>query len=528
MSVENQQHSSHQNVAINEGNANKSASGQSIQLKNERPEAKQNAQLKKIANKGAKAEETKQLKAIIGATPPDDPIQRKENNTGLPDGLKSGIENLGGVSLDDVKVHRNSDKPAQLNAHAYAQGSDIHLGPGQEKHLPHEAWHVVQQKQGRVKPTTQLKGKVNINDDPGLEKEADVMGAKAYSSGLNSASSIQKKADNLLAAYRVVQREVTYDEDGNPVVSADPVKAAIDDYEAAITGAKYVDAVAKPSYPSVLDGLIKLAQGVGGIVGMAIDAVPQKKLAKELIFPGKARMMAYFTFKTAEYTAGKIPFVGMVVAPLASVFASAATGKKWKKSIMDAGIAEAVAIGDTALGTITGGIYTSVTAIAGAVGAVKDLYGWWSDCMGFEDDLVAYMERAKSSMSEADNNMEFDLQGPREAGDVSKKQQKRIKGLKKKAAERVKWLDRQFAKQDSRRKGLGEMKAWITDKIDWAAGLVEKVKSKFQTLDESIDSEIEQGTIPEDATIELDEVPPSDIESPEVEVPAEEGTLKVT
>ena len=45
--------------------------------------------------------------------------------------------------MDDVNVHYNSNKPAQLQAHAYAQGTDIHLGPGQEKHLPHEAWHVV-------------------------------------------------------------------------------------------------------------------------------------------------------------------------------------------------------------------------------------------------------------------------------------------------------------------------------------------------------------------------------------------------
>ncbi|MDR7211099.1 DUF4157 domain-containing protein [Flavobacterium piscis] len=106
-------------------------------------------------------------------------IQKKANNTGLPDNLKSGIENLSGHAMDDVKVHYNSDKPAQLNAHAYAQGSEIHLASGQEKHLPHEAWHVVQQKQGRVKPTMQMKGKVNVNDDKGLEKEADVMGAKA-------------------------------------------------------------------------------------------------------------------------------------------------------------------------------------------------------------------------------------------------------------------------------------------------------------------------------------------------------------
>ncbi|MGY8938739.1 MAG: eCIS core domain-containing protein [Flavobacteriales bacterium] len=81
--------------------------------------------------------------------------------------------------MSDVKVHYNSPKPAQLQAHAYAQGNQIHLASGQEKHLPHEAWHVVQQKQGRVAPTTQLKGKVNINDNAGLEKEADVMGAKA-------------------------------------------------------------------------------------------------------------------------------------------------------------------------------------------------------------------------------------------------------------------------------------------------------------------------------------------------------------
>jgi len=108
-------------------------------------------------------------------------IQQKTNNTGLPDNLKSGIENLSGHSMDDVKVHYNSSQPVQLNAHAYAQGSNIHLAPGQEKHLPHEAWHVVQQKQGRVKPTLQMKGKVNVNDDKGLEKEADIMGSKAIS-----------------------------------------------------------------------------------------------------------------------------------------------------------------------------------------------------------------------------------------------------------------------------------------------------------------------------------------------------------
>ncbi len=113
-----------------------------------------------------------------GIQKPFVPVQRKENNTGLPDHLKAGVEGLSGVSMDEVKVHYNSAKPAQLQAFAYAQGHDIHIAPGQEKHLPHEAWHVVQQKQGRVQATMQMKGE-GLNDDAGLEKEADVMGEKA-------------------------------------------------------------------------------------------------------------------------------------------------------------------------------------------------------------------------------------------------------------------------------------------------------------------------------------------------------------
>ena len=101
-------------------------------------------------------------------------IQREEksNNTGLLNNLKIGIESLSGFSMDDVQVHYNSDKPAQLNVLAYAQGTDIHVASGQEKHLPHEAWHVVQQKQGRVQSTMQLRG---VNDDERLEKEADAI-----------------------------------------------------------------------------------------------------------------------------------------------------------------------------------------------------------------------------------------------------------------------------------------------------------------------------------------------------------------
>jgi len=117
---------------------------------------------------------------LHSATTPATPAP---NRTGMPDGLKSGIEALSGLAMDHVRVHYNSDKPAQLNAHAYAQGSDIHLAPGQDRHLPHEAWHLVQQAQGRVQPTLQLNGGVAVNDDPSLEREADQMGERALASG---------------------------------------------------------------------------------------------------------------------------------------------------------------------------------------------------------------------------------------------------------------------------------------------------------------------------------------------------------
>jgi len=104
--------------------------------------------------------------------------QRKPNLTGLPDSLKSGVENLSGYSMDNVRVHYNSSKPATVQALAYTQGTDIHVAPGQEQHLPHEAWHVAQQMAGRVQPTTNVNG-MPVNDNAGLEHEADVMGTRA-------------------------------------------------------------------------------------------------------------------------------------------------------------------------------------------------------------------------------------------------------------------------------------------------------------------------------------------------------------
>ncbi len=124
------------------------------------------------------------------------PLQMKKDkgntsaasSSGIPSNLKAGLEQLSGVDLSDVKVHQNSNKPQQVGALAYTQGNDIHVAPGQEKHIPHEGWHAVQQKQGIVEPTMQMKTGTLVNDDAGLEKEADMMGAKAAEIGKDISS----------------------------------------------------------------------------------------------------------------------------------------------------------------------------------------------------------------------------------------------------------------------------------------------------------------------------------------------------
>lgn len=98
----------------------------------------------------------------------------KPNLTGIPTQMKLDFERRSGLSFDDVRVHYNSDKPAQLQALAYTQGTQVYVGPGQERHLKHELGHVVQQKSGRAHPMYYIKG-MPINDQPSLEREADTL-----------------------------------------------------------------------------------------------------------------------------------------------------------------------------------------------------------------------------------------------------------------------------------------------------------------------------------------------------------------
>jgi len=102
----------------------------------------------------------------------------QSQSTGMPLALQTGLETLSGMDLSGIRVYHNSAKPAQYDAAAYTQGNEIHVGAGQEKHLPHEGWHAVQQMQGRVNPTFKKNG-VSINNDVQLEREADEMGSRA-------------------------------------------------------------------------------------------------------------------------------------------------------------------------------------------------------------------------------------------------------------------------------------------------------------------------------------------------------------
>jgi hypothetical protein len=184
------------------------------EMANNSSQVKQLRAFQEIANSSPQVKRVAHLQAVADSfsAQQQQAAREKENSTGLPDNLKTGIENLSGYAMDDVKVHYNSDKAAPLQAHAFAQGTAIHIAPGQEKHLPHEAWHVVQQKKGGVKPTKQLKGGVPINDEEGLEREADVQGAKAlqfYSYAAAQQNPLPVKSPSVLSqtVNALIQRE---------------------------------------------------------------------------------------------------------------------------------------------------------------------------------------------------------------------------------------------------------------------------------------------------------------------------------
>lgn len=111
------------------------------------------------------------------------------SSTGMPSDLLHKMERSFGADFSDVRIHADSAKASAVGAEAFAQGNDVHFAPGRfDPHreesqalLGHELAHVVQQRDGRVGDGPQAKRSAHgsINDDHGLESEADAAGAKA-------------------------------------------------------------------------------------------------------------------------------------------------------------------------------------------------------------------------------------------------------------------------------------------------------------------------------------------------------------
>lgn len=103
----------------------------------------------------------------------------------LPASVQAKMEDAFDFDFGAVRVHQGSEATA-VGALAFTQGTDLHFAPGQydpdsdrgHELIGHELAHVVQQSEGRVAATTQRKG-IELNDDPGLEREADRWGSIA-------------------------------------------------------------------------------------------------------------------------------------------------------------------------------------------------------------------------------------------------------------------------------------------------------------------------------------------------------------
>ncbi|MGL5888900.1 MAG: DUF4157 domain-containing protein [Bacteroidia bacterium] len=87
-----------------------------------------------------------------------------------------------GADFSNVNIHEGN-KASDVGALAYTQGNDIHFAQGKfdtastsgKALLGHELAHVVQQREGRVQPTTSING-LPVNDSHKLESEADAIG----------------------------------------------------------------------------------------------------------------------------------------------------------------------------------------------------------------------------------------------------------------------------------------------------------------------------------------------------------------
>lgn len=149
---------------------------------------------------------------------------------GMPGEVQAKMENSFGTDFSGVNIHENSSSATDMGALAYTQGNDVHFAPGQFKPesqggqelIGHELTHVVQQREGNIKPTTEVGG-MGVNNDASLENEADVKGkqaAQAKFAGGEGGGFSPASAASSSVVQRYSESPVEYNHDGHDM-SAD-------------------------------------------------------------------------------------------------------------------------------------------------------------------------------------------------------------------------------------------------------------------------------------------------------------------
>jgi hypothetical protein len=122
------------------------------------------------------------VSAVLAASAAPEAAEGR-GGTPLPAAVRAKVEAAFDTDFSAVRVHQD-EQAAAAGAVAYAHGDDLHFQPGAydpssaagQELLGHELTHVVQQRNGQVS----VQGKDSpLNDDAGLEAEADAMGAMA-------------------------------------------------------------------------------------------------------------------------------------------------------------------------------------------------------------------------------------------------------------------------------------------------------------------------------------------------------------
>ena len=208
-------------------------------------------------------------------------IQRKEKND-IPEDVFFKMENSFGQDFSNVSFYKNSKSADRLNAKAFTQGENIHFAPGYfspstssgQKLIGHELAHVSQQRMGKVKPTTQLKGK-HLNDDSALEREADIQGEKAANGEMINDPSMN--FSSTASSSKVIQRQTLREHSHNQFdIGMDELSSTFEG-QGGILGRQlqaiddFVFEIRQQDPPPMAE--IILEEAIGVLVGSAVTSI---------------------------------------------------------------------------------------------------------------------------------------------------------------------------------------------------------------------------------------------------------------